>query len=329
MKKLKVFVAFGALCFLMSSCVYSLFPIYTQDTLVYLPELVGKWQTNSENPEEYILFEPTSQAKRKEIGLEKTSRPDTEYIFGEQAKIEMTQSSGDGTTNYKHTMSGDGWKIKSDGPITVDIDGETISDPVMVKSYYDSLFGSMQSDMQKGLGKMVKELDSAANSEGSKLNKALNDLGNGLGKLGDALKKAEAKFKGTAYVSTEESYRMTVSDDGTIQSYMVHIVEIGSEYFMDMYPLPEFTDNTFSENLFPVHTFMKLDVEGDRLSLIPFDLEKLNELFESNLIRLRHEYVDGNVVITAQPKEIQKFLSKYSNDETVFEEVESYNRLVQ
>ncbi|MBO6495911.1 MAG: hypothetical protein JJ862_16295 [Roseivirga sp.] len=318
MKKLKVFIAFGALCFLMSSCVYSLFPIYTEDTLVYLPELVGKWQVDANDSNSYIEFAPASEREEPSVKLN-----------GVTSKFEMNDDSDGDKETYSYQLSGDSWSIKSDDPITIKKNGRTISDQAEVKAHYDSLFGTMDSDIQEGLGKMAKELDSAANSEVYKLNQALNDLGNGLGKLGDALKKAEAKFKGTAYVSTEESYKMTVSDDGTIQSYMVHIVEIGSDYFMDMYPLPEFTDNTFSENLFPVHTFMKLDVEGDRLSLIPFDLEKLNELFESNLIRLRHEYVDGNVVITAQPKEIQKFLSKYSNDETVFEEVESYNRLVQ
>jgi len=37
--KLKVLSVFGLLIIGMSSCVYSLFPIYTEDTLVYLPEL--------------------------------------------------------------------------------------------------------------------------------------------------------------------------------------------------------------------------------------------------------------------------------------------------
>jgi len=54
--KLKVLSVFGLLIIGMSSCVYSLFPIYTEDTLVYLPELEGKWLEH-DNEGNYIVFE--------------------------------------------------------------------------------------------------------------------------------------------------------------------------------------------------------------------------------------------------------------------------------
>ena len=60
--------------------------------------------------------------------------------------------------------------------------------------------------------------------------------------------------------------------------------------------------------------------------MIHFDLEKLNDLFESNLIRLRHENVDGTILITAQPKELQKFFDTYADDESVFDTRETYSR---
>jgi len=74
---------------------------------------------------------------------------------------------------------------------------------------------------------------------------------------------------------------------------------------------------------------MKMDMKDGKLNLTMFDLEKLNKLFDSNLIRLRHENVDGTVLITAQPKEIQKFLEKYADDESVFESIETYARVVE
>lgn len=315
MNKLKVFVAFGPLCFLMSSCVYSLFPIYTEDTLVYLPELVGKWQLDPANADSYIEFQPV-QDKENIVASETTS-----------SKMEMKDDSDGDPETYSYSMQGEDWSIKSDSPITVDINGKSTSDPAEVKSYYDSLFGTRNSDLEKGIGKMAQKLDSTVNAEGSEFGKMMDGLGKGLGKMGQALKKATAKFKGTAYVSTEESYRMTVMDNGEEYAYQVHVVEIGEDYFLDLYPLPEFTDNTLSENLFPVHTFMKMNINGGQLELTPFYLKKLNELFESNLVRLRHEYVDGNVVITAQPTEIQKFLDRYSNDESVFDASEEYTKM--
>jgi len=74
---------------------------------------------------------------------------------------------------------------------------------------------------------------------------------------------------------------------------------------------------------------MKVKLNGNKLDLIQFDLDKLNKLFKSNLIRLRNENVDGTILITAQPKELQKFLDKYSEDESVFEDGESYTRILQ
>lgn len=323
MKKLKVFVAFGALCFLMSSCVYSLFPIYTEDTLVYLPELVGKWYTDANNEDNYIEFIPINDEKKK--GTIYAEAEDSSSPLA-TSKMEMNDDTDGDPDSYSYIMQGEDWSIKSDDPITVKKNGKMITDQAEVKAYYDSLFGTMNSDLEKGFGKMASQLDSAVNAEGSEFGKMMNDLGEGLGKLGKALKKATAKFKGTAYVSTEESYKMVVMDDGKRKPYQVHVVEIGEDYFLDIYPLPEYEDNTFSDNLFPVHSFMKMNIEDGELKLTLFDLEKLNELFESNLVRLRHEYVDGNVVITAQPTEIQKFLDRYSNDETVFEDAEVYTK---
>lgn len=317
MKRLKVTIAFAAILLIMNSCVYSLFPIYTEDTLVYLPELVGKWQSDPNDNENYIEFIPLSDGK-------KNGTPYGEPIT--ESSMDMVDDSDGDPETYTYTMQGEGWSIKSDDPITVEVDGMTISDPAEVKAYYDQLFGEMQGDLQEGLSKKLTELDSVANANEESFGEGLQKLGQGLKKLTEGLRDASAKFKGTAYVSKEESYKMVVMTDGERLPYQAHVVEIGEDYFLDLYPLPEYSDNTFFSNLFPVHTFMKMNIEDGQLKLTQFDLEKLNELFESNLVRLRHEYVDGNVVITAQPEEIQKFLDRYSNDETVFDGVEDYRK---
>lgn len=317
MKRLKVTIAFAAIVLIMNSCVYSLFPIYTEDTLVYLPELVGKWQNDPNDNENYIEFIPINDEKKQGTVY---ADPNSDF------KLKMNYDSDGDPDTYNYIIQGDNWSIKSDDPITVERSGQTISDPDLVKSHYDSVFGGIEMQAKEGLTRKTTELDSAANAEGSSFGKALNDLGKGLSQLGDALKESTDKFKGTAYVSQEESYKMVVMTDGERLPYQAHVVEIGEDYFLDLYPLPEYSDNTFSSNLFPVHTFMKMNIEDGQLKLTQFDLEKLNELFESNLVRLRHEYVDGNVVITAQPTEIQKFLDRYSTDETVFDGVEVYRK---
>ena len=195
MKKAKSILALGLLMLVMNSCVYSLFPIYTDDTLVSLPGLIGRWGMEGK-PEEYIEFSSLSAEK------------------------------------------------------------------------------SNLANSPEGVAKHGK------------------------------------------------SYQIEITEGVKKEVYVGHIAQIGKDYFLDLYPIDD-----YSSNLMPVHTFIKLNFTNNQLDLTAFNLEKLNKLFESNLIRLRHENVDGTVLITAQPKEIQKFIDQYSDDETVFEETEHYKRI--
>ncbi|WP_296703922.1 hypothetical protein [Algoriphagus sp.] len=202
MKKAKSILAFGLLVVLLNSCVYSLFPIYTDDTLVYFPELIGKWEMEDE-PQDYVEFR----------------------ILPEETGFFANNSDDDS--------------------------------------------------------------------------------------------KEPAK---------EKSYLVVIEDEGDITNFVGHVAKIGNDFFLDLFPYEKDYEETLASNVLPVHTFIKLKYVNDQLNLTAFDLEKLNKLFESNLIRLRHENVDGTILITAQPKEIQKFLDRYSDDESVFEGTDIYKR---
>lgn len=283
-RKIKVLLAFSLLMVCMSSCVvYSLFPIYTADTLVYLPELEGTWQSGNDE-DDYITFERMDEEEEENITVKEDEEGD-----------------------YIDSLRGNGWSIKSGDTISITRNGVRITDREAIIAHYDTLIGE---------GK-----------EKNHLEKSLRPLGEGIKKLSEGLKKVETEFQGTAYVTKDESYKMTVVDDDERFVYLTHVVKIGKYYFLDLYPLPEYSSAGFGENLFPVHTFMKMDVTSEKLDLTLFDLEKLSDLFKSNLVRLRHENVDGTILITAQPKEIQKFLERYSDDESVFESVDSYSKI--
>lgn len=315
-KKIKVLTAFSLLLVCMSSCVYSLFPIYTEDTLVYLPELVGRWETGYDE-DDYIQFESMSK--------------DENIVIGDDAQVIDENE----PSNYIDSLSGNGWSIKSGDKISVTHNGKVITDRDAVRAHYDTLIGkgSMIYNVQESMKPMVEELEKEMKPMLEELEKemtpVLEELSSEMGKLAKRIEKQTAKFEGTAYVVKEESYKMTVMDDGERLVYQAHVVRIGEDFFLDLYPLPEFSGAAFGENLFPVHTFMKMDLTDGKLNLTMFDLEKLNKLFESNLVRLRHENVDGTILITAQPKEIQKFLQKYADDESVFESIETYSRILE
>ncbi len=262
MKK-STLVVFGTLIIMMSSCVYSLFPIYTDDTLLFKEELLGKWKMNEED---YLLFE---------------------------ANWEETQEEDEEEVDYAYSLKiKEGFTISSNEPISITRDGEKIYDEDRIR--------------EEMLKTMSEDKPSEQKSEEAKISTNI--------------------FEGTVSVAEEKSYLLTIHQNGKDERYVAHLVDIGGDLFMDLYPAEVKYDSDFSMNFFPVHTFMKLSIRDKKLDMTFFDLDKLNKLFERNLIRLRHENVDGTVVITAQPKELQKFLDKYSDDDSVFEETETYSK---
>ncbi len=206
--KRKAFFLIAILSLVMSSCVYSLFPLYTKDTLVYKKEILGEWSYEGE------------------------------ARFRLESYLESTPNKG-----------------------ILDLDNPEPRD--------------------------------------SKVN--------------------QMAYKLTVYESHGSSNLDTLS-------YKAHLVEIDGELFLNQIPLKEYSKVDLYDNYLAVNTFTKVEVSENKLRLIPFDLEKLNRLFDSNLIRLRHENVNGAILITARPEELQKFIARYAKDESVFDESVSYQR---
>jgi len=224
----------------MSSCVYSLFPIYTEDTIMYKPELNGTYQNGNTT----IKFAPGTDIEITSLQVT-SDNPDEYYVSN----------------------------------------GDTIRDMKLVSEAIMSEFEQELAD--------------------------------------------NAKF-----------YKMTIIEKNDeskneIQEFRTHLVKIDDEYFLDLYPYvhgegigrQEGKNKYVYINVLPVHTFMKIEFENDKLALTQFNLSKLRDLFKSNLIRLRHEMLENEVLITAQPKEIQKFIQKYSRDPSVYEKTETYDRV--
>ncbi len=223
------FVFFIAALSLLSSCVFSLFPIYTDESIAFKHELIGKWQDPNDE-DDYLLFE---------------------YMEKSEIKVDV-QTADDAFIIHK---------------------GDTITDKAKIEKIWQ---------------------DSVKNQ------------------LDNALKR----------FAKNKRYKLTVGDDSETIIYEAVLVEIGSKIFMDLYPMED--DKFIDGNFIPVHTFMRMETDGEQVVLTQFDMEKLIDLFESNKIRLRHEQTDDFILITAQPQEIQKFLRNYSNEKEVFEEPETY-----
>jgi len=133
-------------------------------------------------------------------------------------------------------------------------------------------------------------------------------------------------------------YEFVMIDGEDTAAFEMGLIQLKNQYFIDLYPQEECSfpsgENCdmiemLLRNYIPVHTFMKLDYLDGTLILTEFDNERLIDLFANNRIRLPHEMIneDEYVVITASTDDLQKFISRYANDDEAFNEPEKYHRL--
>lgn len=105
--------------------------------------------------------------------------------------------------------------------------------------------------------------------------------------------------------------------------FEVNIVELKEQYFIDFYIEdyePEDNIELFNIHLIPVHTFAKLDIKENMLHINWFNQEWLENLIKQNKIRIHHESNDDIILLTAKPGELQKFVTKYVNSDTAFDD---------
>lgn len=275
--------------FMMSSCVYSLFPIYTKDTMFYFTSLEGTWRS-SENSEDYIRFTRNTDMEGSiAINPSQSSKSD------QKQNVEIE-------TSYSITFDDDEYIVQN---------GDTIRDKKVIEGYYKGRLDSMMTDLASDTGKLAKGLKKFSDGIG----RMVRDIG--------------AQKSPLSFATDDMSYLMEIKSNGELFRYEMVITKIGEDYFMDIYP-PDDNESlgTISSMVwFPVHSFMKMELNKDKLLISSFHLKKMKRLFESNLVRMRHEMVDGSVLLTATTAEIRKFLEKYSDDDSVYESTAVYTKM--
>lgn len=129
--------------------------------------------------------------------------------------------------------------------------------------------------------------------------------------------KENAKIDSAAYVL------MVKDKDDKESQFSVHIIKLGGHYFIDFY-LEDFYGNQeidlASFHIVPVHTFAKIEISKNKLQINWFDQNWLEKLIKENKIRIRHEYNGDYILLTASPKDLQKFVTKYVDSEDAFKD---------
>ena len=120
------------------------------------------------------------------------------------------------------------------------------------------------------------------------------------------------------FTYTLNTYSKTNPDDKAL--FELHLVELEGEYYLDFFPDEwESKNDILFFHLMGVHTFAKVEI-GESIKLNWLDPEWLEKLIENDKIRIKHETNDTYTILTAKSRELQKFMTKYSNDTTAYKD---------
>ncbi len=113
-------------------------------------------------------------------------------------------------------------------------------------------------------------------------------------------------------------YHKSLPDDKV--EFQLHLVKLGGKTYIDFYPEQWGVDNTIlAFHLMGVHTFAKVDINETYINIDWFDSDWFEKKLNENKIRIKHEKNSSNILLTAQPKELQKFVIKYADDTNAFD----------
>jgi len=118
-------------------------------------------------------------------------------------------------------------------------------------------------------------------------------------------------------------YIIHTMDDQIVDLFYAGLVQLDSQCFIDLYKV-SYNDDAFR---FPTHIFTKLEIQEDKLILQEFKESFVKDLIKNQQIRIKHEYSDDNLLLTAPSEDLKKFILKYGRETDAYGEEYTYNRV--
>ncbi|MFD2531093.1 hypothetical protein [Gracilimonas halophila] len=119
-----------------------------------------------------------------------------------------------------------------------------------------------------------------------------------------------------------------LNDEQPDSSYFLgKFVQLDEDYYLDLYPFDVFDVDFRSSHLLPVHTFSKIDLEEDSISINLFRDSWIEDQIRDNRVRIKHEKLEEGILITASTEELQQFIKKYGNVTEAYRDPITLNRV--
>ncbi len=119
----------------------------------------------------------------------------------------------------------------------------------------------------------------------------------------------------------------TPGDTGVFEA---HLGKLGKNLFLDIYPAQK-SDEAGGEKMFgnvkndfynwhflPMHSIMKVWFVHDSLRISLLDNGWLKKMIDNKSIKISHERLDDQIILTASTEELQQLVTKYGDDDMAF-----------
>lgn len=133
-----------------------------------------------------------------------------------------------------------------------------------------------------------------------------------------------------------KAYRLNLRDkDGLKGAFVAAMVKLQGQLYLDIFPDKLPSGNTDPEqaklpfNAFltlPAHTFVKINLTENQLTMKLTEDEKMQTLLGAEPKAISNTSVDDKLILTASTKDLQTFVTKYSDDERLFDNTVTLTR---
>ena len=124
--------------------------------------------------------------------------------------------------------------------------------------------------------------------------------------------------------STNNAYKLTVEEHGKTGEFSAHLFKLKQEQFLDLIPSKcEFATNQadlVNFSVFAGHLIARMPQVEPNLKLAFCDFEWLQKYLEKNPSALAHHVEDNSIVLTADTRDLQKFVLKHLGTNELFKE---------
>ncbi len=116
-----------------------------------------------------------------------------------------------------------------------------------------------------------------------------------------------------------DDYKLIQKEKGAPGNFDVHLVKLGKFLFLDIYPQePDIENGFYKGHLIRAHTFANMELDGTTLRIAMLDPDRLKDSMGRGEVKIPHERLGGEIVLTASTVELQSFVRKCAEEGKIF-----------